>query len=300
MARKKLIEAAGGVLWRSAPGHAGIEVALVHRPKYDDWSIPKGKLTSGEHPVLGALREVEEETGHIAEPGRPLGEIHYLKEGVPKRVRYWAMRATGGSFAASEEVDRMVWLPPQEAWQHLLPERDRKIVVGVDQDSVATRPCLIVRHASAGDRSAWTGDDRDRPLDALGDGQARALAPVLAAYHVQRVHSADVLRCQQTLAPFAEAARLTVQSEPLLSETGYAQQPELALARLVTLLKAPVPSVVCSQGRTIPPLVTATCAALGAEVPADPTLPKAGMFVLHLTMTGPPCIGDLERFDRIL
>jgi 8-oxo-dGTP diphosphatase len=73
MAPEKFIEAAGGVLWRPATGGAQVEVALVHRPKYDDWSIPKGKLAVGEHPILGALREVEEETGHTAEPGRPLG-----------------------------------------------------------------------------------------------------------------------------------------------------------------------------------------------------------------------------------
>ena len=191
MATEKLIEAAGGVLWRPASGGAGIEVALVHRPKYDDWSIPKGKLTAGEHPVLGALREVEEETGHTAEPGRPLGEIHYLKDGMPKRVRYWAMRLTGGAFEANDEVDQMMWLPPREAQVHLYPERDQGMLADVDFESVATRPCIVVRHASAGERSTWAGDDRERPLDALGEEQAEALIPLLAAYRIQRVLSAD-------------------------------------------------------------------------------------------------------------
>src|SRR3569623_234362 len=138
MAPEKVIEAAGGVLWRTATGGAQIEVALVHRPKYDDWSIPKGKLPAGEHPVIGALREVEEETGHTAEPGRPLGEIHYLKDGMPKRVRYWAMRVTGGGFESNDEVDQIMWLPPREAQRHLLAERDQGILVDLDHESVST------------------------------------------------------------------------------------------------------------------------------------------------------------------
>src|SRR5438270_14081985 len=118
---QRLIEAAGGVLWRAAIGGPGVEVALVHRPKYDDWSLPKGKLTAGEHPLLGGLREVWEETGHHAVPGRPLGEIRYLKDGDPKRVRYWAMQAESGGFAPGGEVDQLVWPPPRAGQRHLLP-----------------------------------------------------------------------------------------------------------------------------------------------------------------------------------
>ncbi|HWC33872.1 MAG TPA: NUDIX hydrolase [Mycobacteriales bacterium] len=300
MASEKVIEAAGGVLWRPATGGAQIEVALVHRPKYDDWSIPKGKLTAGEHPVLGALREVEEETGHTAEPGRPLGEIHYLKEGLPKRVRYWAMRVTGGEFVPNDEVDQLMWLPPREARRHLFPERDQGILLDVDHEAVSTRPCIVVRHASAGERATWPGADRERPLDALGEEQAEALIPLLAAYGIRRVLSADVLRCLETIGPYAGEARLTVESEPLLSETGFAEQPELAVDRLLALLSSHVPSVVCSQGKTIPGLVTAACATLGAKPPDDASLRKGGLFVLHLHAADPLRITALERFDPIL
>jgi 8-oxo-dGTP diphosphatase len=131
-----MIEAAGGVLWRPARG--GIEVALVHRPKYDDWSIPKGKLKAGEPALAGALREVEEETGHTAEPGRLLGEIRYLKDGEPKRVRYWAMRVTGGRFTVSEEVDEMVWLTPNEARLRVHPERGEVRILEIDPDTLST------------------------------------------------------------------------------------------------------------------------------------------------------------------
>src|SRR4051794_31678212 len=110
----RVIEAAGGVLWRPARD-GGVEVCLVHRPKYDDLSVPKGKLSRGEHVLLGAVREVAEETGYTATVGAPLGEIHYLKDGSPKRVRYWAMRAGQGRFVPGSEVDRLEWVTPPTA-----------------------------------------------------------------------------------------------------------------------------------------------------------------------------------------
>jgi 8-oxo-dGTP diphosphatase len=194
----------------------------------------------------------------------------------------------------------MMWLPPREAQRHLYPERDQGVLVDVDLQLLSTRPCVVVRHASAGERSSWTGDDRERPLDARGEKQAAALIPLLTAYRIQRVLSADVLRCLETIGPYAGEARLTVESEPLLSETGYAQQPELAVERLLAMLRARVASVVCSQRKAIPGLIAAACAVLGAKQPADASLRKAGLFVLHLDETDPLRISELERFDPIL
>jgi 8-oxo-dGTP diphosphatase len=298
----KLIEAAGGLLWRPVHGGAGIEVALVHRPKYDDWSIPKGKLNSGEHPVVGAVREVLEETGFTGTPGRPLEEVRYLKDGSPKRVRFWAMRVAGGQFVPNDEVDQIMWLPPKEAQKHLNPLRDRGVVSGVDYAAVSTWPCVIVRHGSAGERSSWAGDDRERPLDEVGEEQAEALIPLLAAYSIRRVLSADVMRCLETIGPYAGTARLTVESEPLLSETGFAGQPDLAVERLIELLRTQLPSVVCSQGKTIPNLVVATCEALAAKPPDDASIRKGGLLVIHLQDSAPgrelaPAIVAVERFD---
>ncbi|MGH8892668.1 MAG: NUDIX hydrolase, partial [Actinomycetes bacterium] len=102
------VEAAGGVLWRARDDGA-VEVALVHRPKYDDWSLPKGKLDDAEHPLACALREIAEETGFAAVPGRPLGELRYLAFGAPKRVRYWSCRAASGAFVPGREVDALAW-----------------------------------------------------------------------------------------------------------------------------------------------------------------------------------------------
>jgi 8-oxo-(d)GTP phosphatase len=300
MVADKIIEAAGGVLWRAATGGSGIEIALVHRPKYDDWSIPKGKLEIGEHPIVGAVREVWEETGYTGVPGRPLGETRYLKDSSAKRVRYWAMQAVDGRFSPNAEVDQMMWLPPREARRHLAPDRDQAVLAGVEAKAVMTWPCLLVRHGSAGDRATWQGDDRERPLDSLGDDQADALVPLLTAYGIRRVMSADVLRCMETIGPYASFARLPVESEPLVSEAGYAEQPDRALERLLEIISSGEPSVVCSQGKTLPALLTDACAALNAPPPPDPSVRKGGMTVLHLRSGSSPELVATERFDPLI
>ncbi|MER5771645.1 NUDIX hydrolase [Streptomyces sp. NPDC001985] len=125
------VRAAGCVLWRPAPDGGGVEICLVHRPKYDDWSHPKGKLKRGETAVRGALREVLEETGATCVPGRELPTVRYPVEGRPKEVRYWAARATGGTFAPNSEVDTVVWLSPAAARARLTRERDREPVAAL-------------------------------------------------------------------------------------------------------------------------------------------------------------------------
>ncbi len=126
------ILAAGCVLWRRSPSPGPdtgrLELCLVHRPKYDDWSFPKGKLKPGEDALAGAVREVEEETGSRCTPGPRLRTAHYLVDGRPKQVSYWAAEASGGSFTPSREVDRVDWLVPAEARARLTQPRDRELV----------------------------------------------------------------------------------------------------------------------------------------------------------------------------
>ncbi|MGX4690807.1 NUDIX hydrolase [Streptomyces sp. JNUCC 63] len=120
--------AAGCVLWRRSPLDGALEVCLVHRPKYDDWSHPKGKLEPGEDPLAGALREVAEETGYGAVPGAELSTVTYMAGGRPKRVRYWAAEATTGRFTPNKEVDRVLWLPPAAARTRLTRSGDRELI----------------------------------------------------------------------------------------------------------------------------------------------------------------------------
>jgi 8-oxo-dGTP diphosphatase len=122
------VRAAGGVVYR--PGEAGeLEVLLVHRPRYDDWSFPKGKAEPGESDEDCARREVVEETGLRCELGAELASTEYRDaRGRPKRVRYWAMRPVDGRFDSHREVDEARWLPLEEADRTLSWSRDRKVL----------------------------------------------------------------------------------------------------------------------------------------------------------------------------
>jgi 8-oxo-dGTP diphosphatase len=117
--------AAGCVLWRRAPDGDGLELCLVHRPRYDDWSFPKGKLKRGETALQAALREVLEETGHRCVPGAALPTALYQADERPKKVSYWAAEATDGAFVPTKEVDRLAWLSPDAARRHLTRPGDR-------------------------------------------------------------------------------------------------------------------------------------------------------------------------------
>ncbi|AEM88158.1 NUDIX hydrolase [Streptomyces violaceusniger] len=121
--------AAGCVLWRRSPHGGGLEIALVHRPRYDDWSHPKGKLKPGEDALHGAVREVVEETGMGCAPGAVLPTLHYLAKGRPKEVRYWAAEAVDDDiFVPNREVDRLLWLPPDAARRRLSYDHDRTLI----------------------------------------------------------------------------------------------------------------------------------------------------------------------------
>ncbi len=279
------VRAGGGVLWRGAG--ATVEVALVHRPRYDDWSLPKGKSGPGEPQLLTAVREVAEETGHRGVVGRPLGVQRYLKsvEGggtEPKTVAFWAMEVVAGRFEASAEVDRLDWLAPAAAADRLTMPRDRETLHVFARGPLHTSAVAYVRHARAGERSRWSGPDDQRPLDPTGHAQAEALSPLLGCYGFERVHSADVLRCLDTVAPFAKAQGLPVESEPLVSESGYAAAPDQALARCLDITRAGPRAVVCSQGRVLPELLARLCERLGGPHPGHTSIAKGGFRVLHV------------------
>lgn len=124
----QVIEAAGGVVWRRSP-KGGLEVLLVHRPRYDDWSLPKGKLDPGETHRRAALREVEEETGLRCKAQGELRSVRYVdRKGRDKRVRYWAMAVVDGSFTPNDEVDEVRWVPTELAGSLLTYDRDADVV----------------------------------------------------------------------------------------------------------------------------------------------------------------------------
>ncbi len=127
-----MIRAAGGVVIQ--PGEHGPDVLLVHRPRYDDWSFPKGKALPGESDEECALREVAEETGLVCELGEELPSTRYRDaRGRPKRARYWLMRPVAGELAFRHEVDDGVWLPAVEARERLTYARDLAVIADLGQ-----------------------------------------------------------------------------------------------------------------------------------------------------------------------
>jgi 8-oxo-dGTP pyrophosphatase MutT (NUDIX family) len=258
--RSTVVRAAGCAIWRN--GHGGVlETAVVHRPKYDDWSLPKGKPEAGEHLLMTAHREVEEETGLDVVLGRRSVRTRYdvpLRDGgsAPKEVEYWTARWTGGEFEANDEVDELRWLPVEKATALCSHDHDRAVLADLERIDVPRMPTLVlVRHGHAGSRSDWDGPDALRPLDGKGRRQAQRLAEVLPVFAPVEVFSARRTRCQETVAPLAE--RLGLQAQPLaeLGEEEFAADPQAGLAvveRLLTPRPDPGVTVVCSQGGAIP------------------------------------------------
>ena len=282
------IRAAGGVLWRSIPASVGaeerVEVAIIHRPRYDDWSLPKGKITSGESEIDGAIREVLEETGYHIRLGRPLGETRYLKEqeGIvrPKVVRWWAMEAAEGSFARTREVDELRWVTLADAGELLTRQQDRTLLERFVRGPAPTRTVLLVRHGSAGTRRTWAGEDRARPLDECGWEQADELVRLLAHFVPTRIISADYLRCQQTMRPLAQSVGLRIEDEPLLSETTYPGREDEAVELLRHLGHPHEATVASSQGPVIADLVSRLAEDDDVDLSSPPGSEKGGTWAL--------------------
>jgi 8-oxo-dGTP pyrophosphatase MutT (NUDIX family)/phosphohistidine phosphatase SixA len=258
----RIVYAAGAVLWRTGgadPAARALEVALIHRPRYDDWSLPKGKVDPGETAPVAAVREVLEETGHHAILGRRLDMVSYpIDQGV-KKVYYWAARSTGGEFTPGSEVDELIWLPIAEAMKRLNYVPDRKMLRHFGKQPADTHTLLVVRHGTAGRKSRFSGDDTKRPLDKRGRAQAEALVPQLLAFGASDVHAADRLRCHQTVEPLAEELGVTVHNEPALTEESYAKNPKRARHRMLRIAEEEGTPVICTQGKVIPDLIAWWC-----------------------------------------
>jgi 8-oxo-(d)GTP phosphatase len=255
--------AAGAVLWRR--GRHGVELALVHRPRYDDWSFPKGKLDPGETMPFAAVREIAEETGQAARLGPVLGDVRYTVPEGRKLVRYWAAEARGGEFAPGDETDDLHWVDAATAAGQLSHRHDVDVLERFTEIGPATSVVALVRHAKAGSRSQWEGEDALRPLSGSGREQALHLDRLLRLFGPDRIVSAPPVRCRDTVAPLAQRLGMPVEDEPLLGEDGYWAEPAAALARLRELAAASGVTVACSQGGVVPDLVGALTT--GARLP---------------------------------
>lgn len=274
------INAAGTVPWRM--NGAALEVALVHRPRYDDWSWSKGKLEPGEPWPVAAYRETQEETGLEVRLGMPLPPTTYRvldRDGLPatKRVRYWAAEVTGGTGALEHEIDAVVWLEAAAADTRLDYSHDREqlraVVRGHQAGVLDTWPLIIVRHALALPRQSWRGKDWLRPLSAEGHAQVPRVADALAAYGVRSLVSSPSTRCVQTIAGYAARHGLTTRLRSGLSEEEFARRgPKRAVRAVEDLFMAGEPAAICGHGPLLPAMLSALLPRLA---PADDLVDNA-------------------------
>jgi len=265
------VQAAGAVVTR----HGG-QVLLVHRPRYDDWSFPKGKLDRGEHVTAAAVREVAEETGVDIRLGPPLRSQRYAAGNRMKSVHYWMGRAVGdddvSTYRPNNEIDEVAWVSPDDAMTMLTYPYDRETLREAGGVRKKTHAFIVVRHGQARARNSWRRDDHLRPLLKAGTLQAQRIVPLLAAYDVTLLASSSSLRCTQTLQPYADVTGRKLEEYDGLSEDLATAESVLEIVEELRGHKEGV--VVCSHRPVLPTIFDVL------RVP-DSRLDPGGMLVIH-------------------
>ena len=272
--RRPPVLAAGALVWRLK--NDKLQVLVVHRPRYDDWSFPKGKAEPGESMVLTAIREVAEETGRQIVLGRYLGKARRrLVSGRKKRTLYWAAQVLPEAGpgeglraavkpASKREIDKVRWWKVGKAARKLTHADDKRLLARLvdwyESGQLQVRSLVLVRHAKAVSRATWgygINSEITRPL-VMGRGQAQArdVAALLSAYGVGELVSSPWRRCVDTLAPYAHGCGLDLRSDEAFTEVSALMAPELMQASFRDLLERgsaldgpPEPEAVGPQGR---------------------------------------------------
>ena len=297
--RRPPVLAAGALVWRLK--NDKLQVLVVHRPRYDDWSFPKGKAEPGESMVLTAIREVAEETGRQIVLGRYLGKARRrLVSGRKKRTLYWAAQVLPEAGpgeglraavkpASKHEIDKVRWWKAEKAARKLTHADDKRLLARLvdwyESGQLQVRSLVLVRHAKAVSRATWgygINSEITRPL-VMGRGQAQArdVAALLSAYGVGELVSSPWRRCVDTLAPYAHGCGLDLRSDEAFTEVSALMVPELMQASFRDLLERgsaldgpPEPEAVGPQGRE-PGLALVGQAGPGAAGPPEPSYPLA-------------------------
>ena len=288
---RPVVVAGGGVLWRGEP--AAPEVALIHRPRYDDWSLPKGKAKRDEYVLEAALREVAEETGSLPQIGPRLLTTRYRVQvrGRPadKVVTYWSMQHRAGEFVESDEVDALEWLPVRAARRRLSKRADVAVLQAFARVPRGTRPLVLLR---SGPTTAARSSGRSvQVLSRRGRDHAQRLVPLLEELGVDALRSADDAASTGTLRPYGRGAGLTLHVDARLRRAAYPQHRRALLDEIRAETEQATPAV-CVPRAVLEDLVGALGRGAPVRAPRDRSLRKGGWWLLHMRD------GRVQAFER--
>ncbi len=285
MSKKPKIVSAGGVVLREHTD--GLQVLLIHRERYDDWSLPKGKGEADELLPETAVREIREETGVAAHLGLRLPSVRYKVGKGPKAVHYWRSAVfSQRPRRPDHEVSAVKWFPVDKALEKVTYP-DERAVIEAAVAAPPTNALLIVRHAKAMQRKHWSGDDRKRSLSGRGRGQAERLVDVLAAFGIERLVSSASARCKETLKPYAKTQKINIDTYDQLTEESAAKNPKAVRKLMAELLKnLDRPTAVCGHRPVLPEMY----AGLGVK---DKPMVVSEVRALHF---GPDGLVTMETF----
>lgn len=293
------VYAAGGLVWRLVDDK--IRILLIHRTKYRDVTLPKGKVDPGEMLAETAVREIFEETGIRVVLGAPVGVSRYtMANRKQKIVHYWATEATddavrASSFVPNREIAAVEWVSLKKARTRLSYPVDVEILDAfarlVADGALRTFPLIVLRHAKAANRGVWLSSDATRPLTPRGRAQADAIVGPLRAFGVQKIVSSDARRCVETVKPLARSLDVKISKTPLLSQDAWDEgesDPRTVVGKRV---RAGTATVLCSHGPVLPDILReialATGTMHGSYLGSASALEVGAFSVVHLSTTNP-------------
>lgn len=295
----KAVYAAGAVVWRIVDGK--LRILLIHRGKYRDVTLPKGKVDPGEMLAETAVREVREETGIRVVLGVPVGISRYhLPSNKQKVVHYWAAEATEdaireSSFVPNREIAAIEWVSLKKAKARLSYPVDLEILDFfsrlVDDGVLRTVPLVVLRHAKALARSEWDGADAARPLTDRGRRQAKSVVGPLRAFGVRRIVSSDAVRCVDTVAPLARALDRKLVRTPKIGQDAWEDGTADLRSVIGRRVRSGKPAVICSHGPVLNGILSeialATGTVHGSYLGSAADLEPAAFSVVHLSASNP-------------
>ena len=276
------IVAAGGVVWRRDI-EGEIEVLLVHRPRYDDWSLPKGKVEDGEALISCAYREILEETGLSIKLGPYVGSVEYFVPDGLKQVSYWSasLIEDKSTFHPNEEVDQILWLDLESAAFRATRDSDRHILERFGVTPYDTSALVMLRHAKALERTEWQGEDEDRPLQLVGQLQAKRMHSLYQVFGLEEIHTSDAVRCLDTVAQMAKVLELTPVITNAVSEYTYKKHKEKAIEYAKELIKKNKQIVLCSHNPVLPRMMEKLTKKIDFDYPDNKLMPGDAWVLFH-------------------